>query len=65
MMNLHKEKPVHCPTCAAIQTKRGFLVAEIKKKKYFIGFCWNCGKKMMVTQNWEVITLDKKEVRQE
>ena len=55
----NSEKPVNCPYCSAIQTKRGFLVMILIKDRYFLAKCWRCYEEFIVDKDWKVRGLTK------
>jgi len=50
--------PIFCCECNSILAKRAILSHYFLKDDIFIGYCWNCGSKLAITNNFGVAKID-------
>lgn len=64
MRSLHRDykkntRPINCPICSSIITKRAVIKQHLKDNGGFGCACWNCDAILYVDDEYRVIVLDK------
>lgn len=51
-------KPINCPECKSIVTKRGVLVAMFEHQHTVMLSCWKCNIPFIVAKNFQIFKVD-------